>query len=408
MSDFSPVKPCPLLQCVFSMRLRRCNHSYHIIFQAPPSESGAVAFDGVSHHALGGGSYAFKEEYPQYLSRPPSGKGPKVEINLIIQPNNSPHFGTLFSMTLSFALARELQTQGLEPIVILDFWDNAKHEQVLLDGVTYQRGLRSTGRLSDIIQDYYEILVTLKERYQVDYLVRMEDEFLRQDGMPPVVRGIIHERMALGPSLSPSTSHIALRSACPVAGCGLVDKYGVHNVYDEEHDRVHFKCPIHGKYTVNIATECHRLQFNCQLFNLVIGRFYQDVEFGYIQICGGDYAGFWQEQLLWRHLQKPVLIVYTPLIVDWSGSKLSKSLYLKKDAYRYLKDAGQEYMLSYKVFKEAGKSMDVICDEVDVWLREPFRLFRAYTVHYMHMLFEGKSALQSGTIHLARDAVNRD
>jgi hypothetical protein len=95
-----------------------------------------------------------------------------------------------------------------------------------------------------------------------------------------------------------------------------------------------------------------------------VGPIHQRRRFGYIQICGGDYAGFWHEQLLWRHLQKPILIVYTSLIVDWSGSKLSKSLYLKQDAYHYLKEAGQECMLSYKVFKEAGKSVDVVCDEV--------------------------------------------
>ena len=39
------------------------------------------------------------------------------------------------------------------------------------------------------------------------------------------------------------------------------------------------------------------------------------------------------EQLLWRHITKPLVIVYTPLITDWSGSKISKSLYLRGGAY---------------------------------------------------------------------------
>lgn len=364
-----------------------------------------IPYDGVSHHALGGGSYAFKDDYPQYLAKLLKG-GPKVEINLIIQPNSSPHFGTLFSMALTFCLAHHLAKDGLQPTVVLDFWDNAKSEQAEIDGIIYQKGLRTTGKLFDNLADYYEILEYMKKRFNVDYRIRMEQDFLRDARMPDVVRAIIHDRDVLGGSLSPSTGQLAIRSACPVEGCGLVDKYGRNNVYDLGNDVVHFICPLHGPFSVELATQCDRLEFNCQLFNLVIGRFYETFDIGYIQICGGDYAGFWQEQLLWRHLHEPIIIVYTPLILDWSGSKLSKSLYLQKDAYAYLCEADMEYMLSYKAFKRQGKDLEVVCDEVDLWVREPFRLFRAYSVQYMHMLFTRKDEIKLGAIHVT-DRVNK-
>jgi len=367
----------------------------------------AIPFDGVSHHALGGGSYVFKENYPEYLAKHIT-NGPRVEVNIIIQPNSSPHFGTIFSMTLSFCVARSIAVLGLEPVVVVDLWDNAKAEQLTMAGVTYQKGLRSSGRIAENIDDYREIVMFLSKHYDVPFRLRMEDEFLREPGMPDIVREIVRDRDHLGQSLAPSSGKLAIRSECAVEGCGLVDKYGAGNAYDETGDKIHFTCPLHGSFFVHIGTECDRLQFNCQLFNLVIGRYYTraDIDHGYIQICGGDYAGFWQEQLLWRHLTMPLLIVYTPLIVDWSGSKLSKSLYLKQDAYGYLVEAEMDYILSYKSFKKRGMNLGVICAEVDLWVREPFRLFRCYTVHYVHMLFTRKDDLRLGIIHV-RDRVNR-
>jgi len=334
-------------------------------------------------------------------------RGPEVEVNLIIQPNSSPHLGTLSSIALAFSVATHLKNLNLKPYIMLDLWDNAKGEQCTIDGVVYQRGLRDTGKLFDHLNDYHEVLRTVSNFFggEVEYRIRMEAEFLSLPRIPDILRGIINDREALGVSLAPSSGSIALRAACPHEGCGLVDKYGSHNNYDDP-DKVLFRCPIHGQFAVVLATECSRLQFNCQLFNLVIGRFYEDFEHGYIQICGSDYAGFWQEQLLWRHLRKPIIIVYTPLIVDWSGSKLSKSLYLRRDAYDYLCKDGLEYMLSYARFQEEQRDLGVLCAEVDLWVREPYRLFRAYSVHYMHLLFTQKERIKLGAIHL-RELINQ-
>ncbi|OJD15789.1 hypothetical protein ACJ73_08946 [Blastomyces percursus] len=112
-----------------------------------------------------------------------------------------------------------------------------------------------------------------------------------------IVKNIIKDREYLGQCLAQATGSLAIRAACPE--CGLVD---------------------------NVETDADKFQFNCQLFNLVIGLYHERTSYNYIEICGSDYAGFWQEQLLWRFLVKPILIVYTPLISDWSGSKVSKSL----------------------------------------------------------------------------------
>jgi hypothetical protein len=125
----------------------------------------------------------------------------------------------------------------------------------------------------------------------------------------------------------PKSGKLAIRSPCPK--CGIVNKY-MENI-------IEFFCPYHGSYSVDTLKDFNELSYNCQLINLIIALFYQNHEKGYIQICGSDYAGFWQEQMIWRHLESPILIMYSSLIVDWSGYKLSKSIYLIDTNYEYLK-----------------------------------------------------------------------
>jgi len=116
--------------------------------------------------------------------------------------------------------------------------------------------------------------------------------------------------------------------------------------------------------------------------------FARDLDASWIYVPGADYASYYQEQLLWRHIapSEALLIFYTPLIVDWSGAKLSKSLYVRSGAYQYLKDI---YLVSYKAFKEQGKDLGVIFYEVRDWVEHPYRLFRSYRVAYVDSLFKG-------------------
>jgi phosphopantetheine adenylyltransferase len=61
------------------------------------------------------------------------------------------------------------------------------------------------------------------------------------------------------------------------------------------------------------------------------------------------------------------------------------------NAYKYLCEDGQEYLLNLAKFVEMGKdiAIGILCDEVAKWVEEPYRLLRAYSVHYMHLLFSG-------------------
>ena len=66
-----------------------------------------------------------------------------------------------------------------------------------------------------------------------------------------------------------------------------------------------------------------------------------DLSHEWIRVTGSDYAGFYQEQLLYRCvsalgfiLTDMPIIIYAPLVLDWSGAKLSKSMCVKRNAYK--------------------------------------------------------------------------
>jgi hypothetical protein len=120
----------------------------------------------------------------------------------------------------------------------------------------------------------------------------------------------------------------------------LWKKYSTKSLYADGGSAVTFECPSHGKFTYSTQADSNQFQFNCQLFNLVLGLFHEKTPKNWIEVCGSEYAGFWQEQLLWRFLNKSAVIVYIPLITDWSGSRISKSLYLRDDAHQYLRQSG--------------------------------------------------------------------
>ncbi|KAL8834690.1 MAG: hypothetical protein Q9170_003634 [Blastenia crenularia] len=355
-----------------------------------------IAYDLSSHHALGGGSYVFKSNYPEYLKMLLPYPTSATEFNIIIQPNCSPNVGTLCTLCLAFVIARRMADQGLDVSVTCDLWDRAKGEQTKIDGIIYQKSLHDTGKFQEHLPQYQTLLEELAKRYGVKYKVRLEAEFLRMDGIPQVLQKVIRDREFLAKYLAPSTGCLAIRASCP--DCGLVDKHGIKNVYSLNASEVSFECPFHGRFSCSTVQEPHRFLFNCQLFNLILGYFYENVLYNWIEVCGSDYAGFWQEQLLWRFLSKPAVIVYTPLISDWSGSKLSKSLYLQKTAYDYLVKAKQEYLLSYEVLRRQKKDLTTLWTEVELWVDEPYRLFRGYTLHYLHLLFEREEILL-GVIH---------
>lgn len=91
------------------------------------------------------------------------------------------------------------------------------------------------------------------------------------------------------------------------------------------------------------------------------------------------------------------MIVYAPLVVDWSGSKLSKSLYVREGAYKYLLASEMAYMVDFALLMRLRSSIEAIYQEVNSWIAEPYKLFRTYSMDYWHVQLTNRGmCLQEG------------
>ena len=352
---------------------------------------------------MGAGSYIFRDKLIQHINLLCTKS--RIILHIGAQPNSSPHMGTIINFTVAFFLASKLQQEhGRSVLISLDVVDTAPSEQLTINGVRYQRSQRFTREMDKYMIDFIDILESLKNRTGVEYRTRTQAEFLGDPNIHTALYQIIRNRKVLGPSFSPETGNLAIRAACPHVNCGLADKGGIGNVYSflDDHDdesTIKFQCPEHGPYTLNLSDpqDIQKLEFNTPLRNILRAKvFARDPDASWIRVTGADYAGYYQEQLLWRYIasEEAPLIFYTPLIVDWSGAKLSKSLYVKSGAYGYLEDMEMDYLVSYMAFKKQGKSLEVIFDEVRDWVEHPYRLFRSYSIAYVDSLFKGDKPLQ--------------
>ncbi|KAI0397744.1 hypothetical protein F5Y17DRAFT_413348 [Xylariaceae sp. FL0594] len=299
--------------------------------------------------------------------------------------------------------------------------------------------------------------------------------------MPDLVRYIVSERRTLGPQLSPTHQLLALRAACPVAGCGLSEKTGLFNVYTDDggvggaddtytngtqgsngspdeglcNGTVTFHCPHHGPYTLRLssAIDVARLEADVPTRNLLQSMTHLlDTSTHHVRVTSADYAGTYQETLVYRPLAAwsaamserrfrthknttPRLaataaaalvgrtphILYAPLIVDWSGSRFSKSLYMHGGTHGYLEKLGMNALCSYAQLKawsppvkgggggddrngvgdgkgkgkgkgheqEAHHGLRRLWGEVKQWVADPKKQSKTYSLAYLQNVMQG-------------------
>ena len=351
-----------------------------------------IRHDGIVHHPLGGGSYVFRHNFVDYLAE--SLYKDALRLSFGAQPNSSPHFGTLVVSCLAFALGEQIKQKKGNIEVFFEAIDTAPSETKIIEGTEYQISLRKSKEADIYLDDYLELFGYLSSQTKIPYVIRRQAEFNAQENVPIIVKKIIAQRDEIAQIVDPEGRRLKIRVACQ--DCGLADKEGVHNKFDD--DFIESYCPEHGWFRTSVDEDSRKLEYNTPLRNLVRALVYaednanSDIPFEWLRITGSDYAGFYQEQLLYRcsallgyQAHKLPKIVYAPLIIDWSGAKLSKSLYVREGAYQYL----PPYLVNYHEFKtRLGKGgIEKLFQETSLWLKEPYRLFRNYSVYYFMEMF---------------------
>ncbi|MFH1566068.1 MAG: hypothetical protein ABIB98_02600 [bacterium] len=351
-----------------------------------------IKHDGQILHPLGGASYVYEQDIIRYLASRLTRKN--IRISIGAQPNGSPHFGTLAVFSLAFALAELLNKQNSKTTSItFEVIDTAPAKELVIDGLRYQISLRNSGQADIYLAQYKQLLNILKGLTGVDFILRRQEAFNSQQTIPDIIREVVENKVLLAPILDPKKKKLKIRVPCP--DCGLTDKDSVRNILFKNYLQAY--CPKHGKFRAYYKNS-NRFEYNTPLRNLIRALVYSadntnpKKDYCWVRITGADYAGFYQEELLYRTvalmgygIDKLPIILYAPLIVDWSGAKLSKSMYVKHGAYKYLPD----YLVSYERFHErfGEKGIAKLHCEVKSWLENPYKLFRTYSVYYFMEVF---------------------
>lgn len=349
--------------------------------------------DGQVHNPLGGASYVFEEDLIKWLSKQLTKD--KIRISIGAQPNSSPHFGTLTVFSLAFALAEKVKlTTNKDIEVLFEVIDTAPAESKTIDGVRYQLSLRNTGIADKFLVQYETLLDKLKSLTNVSYTLRKQSDFNNQITIPEILKQIATHKDTLARILDPDNEKLRMRVACQK--CGLTDKHSIKTII--EPSGVKSFCPEHGWFETPYE-DSRLFEYNTPLRNLIRAIAYSKdnlnnaLEHEWLRVTGSDYAGFYQEQMLYKpasilgHKASELpIILYAPLITDWSGAKLSKSLYVKQGAYQYL----PSYVVNYEHFlnKFGENGVEKLFNEIKLWLEQPYRLFRSYSVYYFMDLFD--------------------
>lgn len=119
-----------------------------------------VAYGLGYRHGLGAGAYIFQSNYAEYLKSLLPYSDPRIQINIMIQPNSSPHIGTLCNLGLAFVVAQRMAKLGMDAMVTCDLCDRAKGEQFTINGIVYQKSLKHKGVFQKHLPDYEELLST--------------------------------------------------------------------------------------------------------------------------------------------------------------------------------------------------------------------------------------------------------
>jgi hypothetical protein len=325
----------------------------------------------------------------------------RLRVTTAAQLNGTPHIGTVVTVLSVFAItAHAAEVLDLPATVIFDALDNAPAEQVDIDGEIYTRtvsDLIDTGELdpADRVSGFERLLTWAASRANLRYEFR---PYTVYQGLRPV-RACLHTIASrleeFRPIVAPADGIVRIRPCCP--HCRLMEKSAQNLTITAGDGVVHLdsRCPIHGPYreTVDVNGTEGWYDANTPVRSIQKGSLlaaerdlYQACS---VSIDGADWGGAWHAHVLAPALATlgipPALwpvSIFTPLVLDRSGGKLSKTLYVRYGAgYADLPEAFLD--LDILLDQHGDDALDALWTEITRWASEPRRLHRAYTVDYL-------------------------
>lgn len=264
----------------------------------------------------------------------------------------------------------------------------------------YERIMRTTAhklkasRKKTIMVFFKEILDTFSQKSSIPYNVRTYAQFQSDPFFREGLIKILDNYTYFSQLLNPSSNRLHVRIKCPV--CNKYDKTSKNMIISKQEDGGYILescCEEHGYYSINLmADNIEYVDVNTQLRDLLKGYMInQEQNTVTIMMDGSDWGGTWSNRIHCEGLvalgEKNLPIrVFTPMILDWSGAKFSKSLYMKLNDYENINQAFNDYRVFKKKYSAQG--INLVWELACQWVNEPKRFFRNYSIAYFDLFFK--------------------
>lgn len=325
----------------------------------------------------------------------------RIILNTSAQPNSSPHFGTITTLMTVFALARHLENTLKMPVSVqFDELENSPGHRSENMEVIYYKSLCDSYNSEGIdlatwnMKEFKQIFEYLSQKTNIKYTIRKYSEFQSNQFVRETVINILKDKIFFQQLLSPKDNLLHIRTICPKCKFGKKSPGDLQLSIEGDAVTIFEKCPCHGAYSIVITPDNSTyIDINTQLRDLAKGiQLINDDRINNtlsVMVDGNDWAGTWAQRIHVEGMirlgyKEFVLRLFTPTILDWSGAKLSKTLYVEKGAYEDVEPAFLNYDKFYKRFGSDG--MEILWNEVQDWVKEPKKFFRNYTVDYFYFL----------------------
>lgn len=325
----------------------------------------------------------------------------RVRVACAMQPKAAPHFGTGIVIMTAFALARLFQDTLAKPAtVLLDMLDNAPARTTVIDGIEYTLCLShaiDAGRSAAETNTWpvRRLAEWASQRAGTGFGLRGYSQIQAQPGFRHGLADILSRPEVFEPLFSPTEHRLRVRPMCP--RCGLVDKVArTVQVRRDSGLSLVFRCGQHGSQAAQLDDPAIVIDANTPirtvLRSLCFSRERDEHGTETVVLNGGDWAGAWMQRVYFDGLhqlgccgtQVPFNI-FTPQILDDSGAKLSKTIYLTPGAYADIPPAWTSMEAFEDRFGTGG--LDKLWNEISGWVRSPQKFFRNYTVRYLEHAF---------------------
>lgn len=361
-----------------------------------------------------GMSYVTQRLSDPYKERMANLKG--IRINTSSQPNANPHFGTVTTLMCVAAIAGELGRYFEKPVQItFDMLENApdrklqgiKRRHVNDQEIDYQISLadsyteNGTPLVEHNMRTFHQLFSFFESETGIAIQVRSYKDCQANPYFRKTLLSIFNDLEVFGPIVSPSGEVVRLRFPCPK--CRWIDKGSVHTrIVSQTEDEIVFEalCPDHGSHRSHLAVDStDYFGTNTPLRDIAkVPGLIEDGRKNHLlplMIDGRDWSGRWDRcihipgvtRLGYDTWELPARI-YTPVITDLLGAKLSKSLYVG-NLYDYIPKGFADFNDFMETFGEEG--LRTLWNHIRLWARDPAYMDRdSFTVLYFSLLLSGK------------------